>query len=411
VATPARNAEPGLASDIGQAIEFGTGLARGTAAGITQAATSAGKLLSQVGPQLGAISAPTAQTIGSLAGDVANLAGIYQGIQRGGVTGYGGAAANTAALASRLPTSVTGLSSSEAATLGKVAMPIASALSVYNFAKQWQSGATGQDILGGAQMGATLGTEFGGPVGALIGGAAGAAFGAVSSLFGPGRTDPENISWDQYAAAYQHGGAQGVAGATPAQNFQMLSGIFDARGSNIPFYGRYGRMGENQFTSDMFHTVNQALASGKIAPNATPDQIYAQVVQPWINSMSPNGWQDTSTIQGAPERQAVGNLLTNMIGQWQQGQITSSTPLGISGQTLQGGVPSYGAMGVSQQAQQMQQTAQQTFQQQVGSAANSLGSILGIGGQGSTTQPQLGATGTYLDNSMNWLSTLGQQAW
>jgi hypothetical protein len=192
----------------------------------------------------------------------------------------------------------------------------------------------------------------------------------------------------------------------------MLTGIFDSRGSNIPFYNAYGRGGENQFTSDMFGKINQALASGQIAPNATPQQIYSQVVQPWISSMSPNGWQDTSTIQGAPEKQAVGNVLTSMIGQWQGGQITSQTQLGIGGQTLQGGVPAYGAQGVSQQAQQMQQTAQQSYQQTVGAAATSLGNILGVQ-SGGTLQPQqqLGGSGTYIDNSMNWLSTLGQQAW
>jgi hypothetical protein len=403
-----------IASDIGGAYQFGMGLASGTARGIEQGALSAVKLGANVGQQLGVISKGTAGTVGGLAADVTNLGNIYAGLQRGGVTGYTGAATNAAQLYSRLPTSVTGLSAAEAGTLGKAAGGLASALAVYEFARNWQSGATGSEALQGAQVGASIGTTIAPGVGTLIGAGIGAAAGAVSSIFGPGREDPENVGWNQYAQAFQQHGAAGVQGANPSQNFQMLSGIFDARGSNIPFYGRYGRMGENQFTGDMFRTVNQALASGKLAPNATPQQIYSQVVEPWISSMSPRGWQNTSTIQGAPEKQAIGNLLTSMIGQWRQGQITSSTRLGIGGQTLQGGVPAYGASGISPQAQATQQSAQQTFAQQIGNAATSLGGILGIQGTqpagSSTTQP-LGASGTYLDNSMNWLSTLGQQAW
>jgi hypothetical protein len=164
--------------------------------------------------------------------------------------------------------------------------------------------------------------------------------------------DPENVGWDQYAGAYQQQGAQGVAGASPQQNFQMISGIFDARSSNIPFYQRYGRMGENQFTTDMMNQVNAALKSGKISGTDSAQSIYQKVVEPWINSMSPNGWQDTATQKGAPEKAAIGNLLTNFIGQWQSGQINSSTQLGIGGQTLAGGVPAFGG-GASMSPQQV----------------------------------------------------------
>ena len=65
--------------------------------------------------------------------------------------------------------------------------------------------------------------------------------------------------------------------------------------------------------------------------------------------MSGNGWQNTSTAKGAPEKAAIGNLLTNIIGQYQQGQISSSSKLGISGQSIAGLQP-YGAMGYNQQA-------------------------------------------------------------
>jgi hypothetical protein len=343
------------------------GLESGTGAGKVQAATSAAKL----GSNIAGAGSTAGQVAGSLATDVANLSGIIRGLQAGGVMGYGSAGINTAALAGNVMQQGAKLGEFSSATgaagkaIGNVAMPLASALATYNFASNWSSGSTGADAIRGAEMGATWGAEFGGPVGALVGTAAGAAFGAASSIFGPGREDPENVGWNQYAAAFDKGGAAGVAGATPSQNFQMLTGIFDSRGSQIPFYNKYGRGGENAFTGDMFKQVNAALAAGKLAPNATPDQIYSQVVQPWISSMSPGGWKDTATIQGNSEKAAVGNVLTQMIGQWQQGQITSGTQLGIAGQTLQGGVPAFGAQGYNQQQYQQQQQTQQSFAQQV----------------------------------------------
>ena len=325
-------------SDISAGIGLGTGIGAGTGRGQVQAGTSAAKLFSNL-KAFGSSSA----SIGSFASDVTNLTNIITGIQQGGVSGYGSAAVNTAMLGAR--TGALGAMSSE---VGAVAGPLAGALSIYNFAKNWQSGATGADALRGAQTGATVGS-IAGPIGTLVGAGVGAAVGAASSIFGPGRMDPENIGWDQYAQAFQKGGAAGVSGATPAQNFQMLSGIFDARGSNIPFYQRYGRMGENQFMTDMTGKINSALASGQIAPNSTPQQIYSQVVEPWVNSMSANGWQNTSTAKGAPEKAAIGNLLTNLIGQYQSGQISSSSHLGISGQEITG-LQAFGSQGYNQQA-------------------------------------------------------------
>lgn len=341
-------------SDISSAIGLEAGIQRGGLGGATQAATSAAKLSTN----LGAFGGSTG-VAGTLAADVTNLGNIITGIQRGGVTGYSSAGINAAVLGAR-----TGAFGGASSAVGAAAAPLASALSVYEFAKQWQSGATGADALAGAQTGATIGTEVLPGVGTLIGAGIGAAAGAVSSLFGPGREDPENIGWNQYAAAYQKGGARGVSGATPAQNYQMLAGIFDARGSNIPFYGKYGRMGEGQFMQGMTSQINQALAQGKISPNSSPQDIYSQVVQPWINQMSPGGWQNTSTVHGAPEKQAVGNLLTNMIGQWQSGQMTSQSKVGIGGQTIPG-LQSFGASGYNAQANQQNQSMTQNFTAQL----------------------------------------------
>ena len=132
----------------------------------------------------------------------------------------------------------------------------------------------------------------------------------------------------------------------------MLAGIFDSRGTSIPLFNQFGRMGEGRFSTAMFNQVNSAISSGKVAPNASPQDIYNQVVQPWINSMSPQGWQNTTTSGGASEKAAIGNMLTNFIGQWQTGQFNGSTPLGIAGQSMGGGFVPFNSQGPSPQIQQ-----------------------------------------------------------
>lgn len=322
-------------SDISSGIGVASGLAQGGTQGDVKAGVSGGELASKFGA-FGDYS----KAVGGGLADLSNLAGIYQGIEQKGFLGYGGAAVNAAALGSRL-----GAFGGYSSLIGNIANPVAAALATYSFAKNWKSGAAGADALGGANAGAAIGTAILPGVGTLIGLGIGAAVGAASSMFGPGREDPENAVWDHYAAAYDKGGAKGVSGATPSQNYQLLAGIFDARSSAIPFYGKYGRMGEGKFTADMFSQINQAFASGKIPQGMSADKIYSQVVQPWITSMGgANGWQNTSTKEGSSEKAAVGNMLTSMIAQWQAGRITSQSKLGIKGQTIPN-VPAPGGLG------------------------------------------------------------------
>lgn len=301
------------------------GLNRGGVSGYGGAATAGASLYNQVYGNGNGAAIP-------YVGPASNILGIYNGIKQGGVMGYGGAAINAANLANQA-----GLLGSGAGG----AIPILGAgLATYNAINNWKSGATGSDALNGAEAGASIGTAVlpgvGTAVGALIGGAAG----AISSAFGPGKMDPENTNWDSYAASFDKQGAGSVAAATPSQNFQALAGIFDSRGTSIPFYNQFGRMGEGQFSQAMFGQINSAISSGTLPKNATAAQIYSQVVQPWITQMGgKNGWANTSTSTGYGEKDAIGNLLTNFIGQWQAGQITSNTPLGINGQKMT--VPAY----------------------------------------------------------------------
>ena len=341
------------ATDL-SALSTGFGIASALQQGGARADVSAATSAAKLGSNLGAFGTAS-KAIGGAAADVANIANIYTGLQQGGVTGYGGAAINTAALGARL-----GAFGGASSSIGAAAAPFASALSLYNFAEQWQSGKTGADALAGAQAGATIGAEFG-VVGAIPGALLGAAVGALSSAFGGGAQDPEHLGWNQYAATYQKGGAAAVTGASPATNWQMLSGVFDSRGSSIPFFNKFGRMGENRFMLSMTGQINSALAAGTINASDSASPIYQKVVDPWINSMSPRGWKEGYTIKGAPEKAAIQTMLTGLIGQWQSGQLTSQSKVGMEGQTISG-LQSFGGQGVNPQAQQTAQMGQQMMQ-------------------------------------------------
>lgn len=316
-------------SGVGNAAGVASGIASGTGTGYASAAINAGQLVGKAGAY-GSYSGAASAGLNAAGGAL----GVYQGIKQGGVQGDTQAAVGAARLATNA-----GLLGGASGALGEALPYVGMVMGAYDFATQdTKSGKTGSDALGGAETGAEVGSAFG-PVGTVVGAVVGAAAGAVASAFGPGAMDPENVSWNNYAAAFDQN-PQAVNGATPAQNFQALTGIFDSRGTQIPFYGKYGRQGENQFMLGMTQQINQAIQSGQIQANATPQQIYSQVVQPWISAMSPGGWQPTYTSKGAAEQGAVGNVLTNLISQWQSGALTSQSQVGVAGQTIQG-LPSY----------------------------------------------------------------------
>lgn len=315
-------------NDASNALNVYNGLQRGGVSGYGGAALSGAKLYGNVSGS----SLPGVGAAGS-------ALGIYNGIKQGGVAGYGGAALSGGTLAQQM-----------GANFGGSTIPVAgAALADYNAIKNWQSGKTGSDTLNGVGAGAAtgaavgsivpgIGTAIGAGVGALVGGAAG----ALSSAFGPGAKDPEQATFDNYAKAYAHNPAS-VSQATPQQTFQSLAGLFDLRktGPNVPMYAQYGRMGEAKFTSDMAGQVNSAISSGKIPPNASPQQIYQQVINPWMTS-----W-NKGDLSKDPHGGAIQSMVTNLIGQWQSGQLNSGTQVGVKGQTLN--LPSYGA--ASQPAQ------------------------------------------------------------
>lgn len=235
-------------------------------------------------------------------------------------------------------------------TVGQLASVAGAVYSVYNLINNYQSGATGQDTINGAEAGAAVSGAFAAygatigsvvpVVGTIIGAVIGAAVGALSSAFGGGKADPEQAIANNYTAAITSQGPSAASQATPQQNFEALAGYFDAKnntsGHSEPVEQVFGRMQEGPFLSQLMQQVNTAITSGKLPPNASADQAYSQVILPYINSKG-------ATIATAPgsEGVALTTAITNLIGQWMTGQLTGSTPIGISGQTMGSTAPTY----------------------------------------------------------------------
>lgn len=250
----------------------------------------------------------TNQTLNSTAGGLNNALGIYRGIQQGGVGGYGGAAVNAAQLGSRA-----GAFGGAGGAIGQAAGYAAIPLSLYNEINNWESGNTGSDALGGAATGAAIGSVVPG-VGTLIGGLVGGAAGALSSAFGPGKEAIETKNYKKYEDIYK----QHPEVASQVQNpFVNLAGVFDQRNSSLPFYQAYGRMGEDAFTKELMTHINSEVQQGTISKDSTAPEIMNKVVNPWIGSMG-QGWsKDPASFS---EQASSDALIQQMVDQYIHGQ-------------------------------------------------------------------------------------------
>jgi hypothetical protein len=319
----------------GGALGIAGGLAKGGVTGDASAAVSAAKLYGKLAGDKG---------VSGLAGEAGNVLGIVGGLQQGGVEGYGGAAINTAELGAK-----TGAFGAASSTVGEVAGVAGAALSVYEFAKNWESGNTTSDTLSGAETGASIGAYYG-PIGAAIGAIGGAAFGALSSVVGPGKTDPETADWNKYLPF----ATKNPAIAKQVQNpYLLVAGLFDERSSTLPMYQKYGRMGEQKFTTDMATQINQALKAGKISKNSSADTVYNTVVAPWVGAMG-KGWSGV----GPEYTNATQGLLKQMTSQYISGQAQGNWKA-VGGDSPFKNLPAFGALGAGPNPAQA--TAQQNI--------------------------------------------------
>lgn len=319
----------GSAAGIGAgALGVYQGLSSGKPVGEARAAVGATQLAGKAGlvsPQVGAG-----------AGALMGVLGIYSGLQQGGVAGGAGALVGAGQLAGGInayavssaaaAAAAGGASSAEAAAAGvaagtpalqaagQAAAYVAAPLDLYNEITTWKSGATGKDALSGAETGAAIGTIILPGFGTVIGGALGGIAGAVSSLFGS--TDRTKRSWDQYS----YGQNRAETANNPAELMSTIGGLM--RNPDTKFSGdTYFKGDGNKFTTSIASQVASAVKSGAVPANATPQQIFSKVVQPWLEGL-PGGWTqaDASDPNRARVANAEQNLVLDVINNYQQGK-------------------------------------------------------------------------------------------
>jgi hypothetical protein len=301
-------------------IGIATGLASGKPTGEAGAALSAASLAASkgaFGTNIGAVGGAAIQAM--------NVLGLYSGIKQGGVAGYAQAA-----------NSAYGLVSGTAGIPG-----VGQALSVYNFAKNWQSGDTGGDALRGAETGASIGSMVLPGIGTLVGGVIGGAVGAISSAFGSGKVDPENANFNGFTQAYNAAKTPQQKAAVAAQTgnpYLPLAGLFDLRSDqikgNIPIVSEYGRMGEQKFVTDMFSQINQSVKSGAISKSSSTDDIMSKVVAPWIDSFGKGQMKDSNT-------DAINAMIAGIVDDYRTGRTSDLKAIG--GQEAFANVPKFGS--------------------------------------------------------------------
>ena len=306
------------------ALGIASGIQQGGVTGDTSAAANAARLIGKYGSNLG-LNSSTASGMNTGATGALDALSLYQGLEKGGVQGYG-QAAGAGLQGAGLLTSNPALTTAG----GYVLAPLA----LYNAVKNWQSGNTGSDALQGAEAGAAVGSVVPG-IGTVIGGLVGGAAGALSSAFGGGRQDPETANWQSYVpAANSNSGLSTLL--NPSQNFQNLSGVMDAKdntaGHSQPIEQVFGRQGENNLLNQMAGQINSGVQKGTITPGMDASQIYSQVITPWLSSQGA-GVANQNTAKGDPEGTALNSTLQNLVSQYVGGQITPTTQLGLNGQT------------------------------------------------------------------------------
>lgn len=269
--------------------------------------------------------------------------GIYQGLEQGGVAGYGEAGISAGNLAVQGAYASGAMSAGTAAAAESALGYAAAPLALYNFGKNWQSGNTGSDALSGAETGAAIGSVIPG-VGTFVGAVLGGAVGAISSAFGGGRTDPETLNWNSVAPQL-NANPQAASTLTGPQAYQLLAGMMDAK-NNSPGHStnlelKFGRMGEGSVVDAMTGWVNSAIKQNPQLAQASPQQLYQQVVKPQLQSMGAYvNPTDIISSNGTKAGGAVDAVLTQLLALWQSGQLNSSSQVGVSGQTISG-LPGY----------------------------------------------------------------------
>lgn len=173
-------------------------------------------------------------------------------------------------------------------------------------------GKEGQAALGGGIAGAgasLMGLGALGPLG--LAGAAIAALGASmvnTKEFG-------DVALRNYWNAVDSG--RGIGETDPNELAQGFINFYRTNKNEFPGQAKYGRTGNEDFMQDFKRTINSAIEQGTVAPNATPQEIHAKVVQPWIDTMGQGP-------QNVEARAIQDFMLQDLIASYQSGKPISN---------------------------------------------------------------------------------------
>lgn len=210
-------------------------------------------------------------------------------------------------------------------------------MSLYNEINNWQSGATGSDALGGASTGAAIGTAVLPGIGTAVGGLIGGAVGALSSVFGGGAVDPESKDVQNVINATAQSGNSTQAAQSASNPLLEMAGLFDRHESTLPMYQQFGRQGESKFSTAMINKINDAYQSGQINGKSSPQDVYNQVVAPWVNGMG-SGYSTTGTTYTATTQ----GLVQDMVTQYMNGSFRNQWK-SVGGDAVAANAPAYGS--------------------------------------------------------------------
>lgn len=196
------------------------------------------------------------------------------------------------------------------------------------------AGAAGADAAAGG-MGSMLGTL--GTVAPYLAAAAALGYGVSRVAGNPGAQEAK--PWQGFTSAYNSNPTAALSGLNPSSAYQDLASVMSAEnnspGHSQPIEQVFGRMGEQNLMDQMTAQINSQIAAGKIARNATPQQIYQQVVSPWLASKNAS-IANQYTSKGQAEAPALQADLTSLIGDWQNGSLNANSRVGSGGQTISG---------------------------------------------------------------------------
>lgn len=180
-----------------------------------------------------------------------------------------------------------------------------------------QAGREGQAAAGGALAGAGGAYLLGNPATLAALGPAGLVAAGVAALAASLVNTKEfgDVALRNYWNAVESG--RGIGQTPPEELAQGFINFYRTNKNEFPGQERYGRTGNEDFVYDMTQVINDAVTSGKIPAASTPDQIYAQVVKPWVDEMGP-GPKD-------PKARAIMDfMMMDLINSYQQGKPISN---------------------------------------------------------------------------------------